>query len=78
MNQLAVEECQAVNSWNQKSDTLSLRRENVDGFVLWTRILSPFTGYLPKITKRTPFCVTSYPHALERSVVVTKRALADI
>ena len=78
MRQLAVGECQAANSWNQKFDTLSLRRKNVDGFVLWTRNLAPFTGYLPKITKRTPFCVTFYPHALERSVVVTKRALADI
>ena len=82
MRRLAAGACQAVNPWNRKPYTVSLKREDVDGFVLWTRNLAPFAGYLPAIAESAPFyvqyTVTGYPHALERSVVTTERAIADI
>ncbi|MBT5498997.1 MAG: DUF1848 domain-containing protein [Alphaproteobacteria bacterium] len=82
MRRLAAGACQAVNPWNRKPYTVSLKREDVDGFVLWTRNLAPFVGYLPAIAESAPFyvqyTVTGYPHALERSVVATERAIADI
>ena len=82
MRRLDAGECRAVNPWNRKPYTVSLKREDVDGFVLWTRNLAPFAGYLPAIAESAPFyvqyTVTGYPHALDRSVVVTERAITDM
>ena len=82
MRRLAAGSCQAVNPWNRKPYTVSLKREDVDGFVLWTRNNAPFAGYLLAIAESAPFyvqyTVTGYPHALERSVVTTERAIAHM
>lgn len=82
MRRLAAGECRSINPWNKKPYAVSLKRKDVDGFVFWTRNLAPFAGHLPEIAEHAPFYVqytaTGYPHALERSVVATDRAIADM
>ncbi len=74
--------CRAINPWNRQPYAVSLRRDDIDGFVFWTRNLAPFAGHLPKIADHAPFyvqyTVTGYPRALERSVVAPERAIASI
>lgn len=82
MNRFAAGQCNAINPWNRKPYSVSLASGDVDGFVFWTRHLAPFAEYLPQIAARAPFYVqytiTGYPRALERSVVSTEHALADL
>jgi hypothetical protein len=82
MRRLAAGGCRSINPWNRKPYAVSLKRKDVDGFVFWTRNLAPFADHLPEIAERAPFyvqyTVTGYPHALERSVVATDRAITDM
>lgn len=82
MRRIAAGGCRSVNPWNRKPYAVSLKHEDIDGFVFWTRNLAPFADHLPEIAERAPFyvqyTVTGYPHALERSVVATDRAIADM
>ena len=55
MRRLDAGECRAVNPWNRKPYTVSLKYEDVVGFVLWTRNLAPFASYLPAIAESAPF-----------------------
>ena len=59
---------QAANPWNQNLYTIFLNREDVDGFVSWTRNLAPLAECRPEINKRAPFCseytVIGYPTRL--------------
>jgi len=66
--------CKMVNPYSRKVTTVSLSREDVDGFVFWTKNLGPFLGKLESIYKRgfpfiVQYTINAYPRLLESSVV---------
>lgn len=72
-----------MNPWGGAPFRVDLRRAAVDGFVFWTRNAAPFLDQLDRLSAvRWPFVVqvtvTGYPRALERSVVPTEAAIAQI
>ncbi len=69
MRLLSAGECWSVNTWNRILYTVSPKYEDVYGFVLWTSNSAPFY---------VQYTVTGYPHALERSVVTTERAITHM
>jgi len=65
------------------ADSVVPLRDTVDGFVFWTRNATPFADALAMVRDAgIPFVVShtvlGYPRALDRSVVETKRAVAEI
>jgi hypothetical protein len=74
--------CDVRNAWNGKTFRVSLRDEDCRGFVFWTRNAQPFRDELGRTAKTHPFVVqytvTGYPRSLERAVVATDNAVADI
>jgi len=71
------------NPWGGPPFTVDLTREAVDGFLFWTRNVQPFLPTLDELAARAwPFMVqmtvTGYPRSLERSVIETDRAVAQI
>jgi len=61
------------NPFNGKYSTISLKPDDIDGFVFWTRNVTPFLPRLSRlIAGRYPFYVqftlTGYPRMLENSV----------
>ncbi|MGB0570994.1 MAG: DUF1848 family protein [Alphaproteobacteria bacterium] len=74
--------CDVRNAWNGKTFRASLRDEDCDGFVFWTRNDRPFRDELDRTAKTHPFMVqytvTGYPRSLERAVVTTDNAVTDI
>lgn len=62
--------CMAINPYSKKPYRIPLRQD-VDGFVFWTRNIAPFENALAMVKKaQIPFIVqytlTNYPAALER------------
>ena len=74
--------CKMVNPYNRNQHSvISLRREDVDGFIFWTKNLGPFDETLNEVHHRSyPFVVqytiNGYPRELESRVVDTARAVA--
>jgi hypothetical protein len=69
-NRLKAGFARVENPYGGKVSTVSLRRADVDGFVFWTRNITPFLGVLGEVHAQTyPFIVshtlTGYPKALE-------------
>jgi len=63
--------------------TVSLKPEDVDGFVFWTRNAEPFLPVLKSVQRRgMPFYIQygllGYPAALDRSTIEAPRAINDI
>lgn len=79
MERLRAGSCLARNPFSQQSYRVSLRREDVDGIVFWTKNIGPFLRHLPEVKERGyPFLIqhtiNGYPRALEVSVVDPRRA----
>jgi hypothetical protein len=75
--------CKMVNPYNRKVIRVSLRREDVDGIVFWTKNVGPFCKHLPSLHELGfPFIVqhtiNAYPKALESSVVDPARAVVHL
>jgi hypothetical protein len=73
MNRLRAGYCRMVNPYGGQRYTISLKREDVDGFVFWTKNIGPFLKSLPEIRERGyPFIVqhtiNGYPRQLESRV----------
>jgi len=71
------------NPWGGGVSEVRLDPAAVDGFVFWTRNVAPFLGTLDALrAEDRPFVVqftaTGYPRALERSVIDSARAIAQI
>lgn len=71
-----------VNPYGRQVSAVSLRA-GVDGFVFWTRNAQPFADALALVRRAgIPFTVshtvTTYPRALETSVIAPERAVAQI
>lgn len=65
------------------ADSVVSLRDNVDGFVFWTRNAAPFADALSLVREADiPFVVShtvlGYPRALDRSVIDTNKAVAEI
>jgi hypothetical protein len=80
MTRLDAGYCLVANPYSNQPYRVSLRREDVDGFIFWTKNLGPFMNYLTQIRKRgypfiIQYTITGYPRALEFSVVDAQRAI---
>lgn len=83
MNRLGAGYCKVHNPYGGKPFTVSLQKSDVDGFIFWTKNLSPFMGCLAQIHDRAfPFVVqytiNKYPRELEASVVDAATAIGNI
>lgn len=83
MNRLDAGYCKVHNPYGGKPFTVSLQRSDVDGFIFWTKNLSPFIGRLAQIHDRAfPFVVqytiNKYPRELEASVVDAASAIENM
>lgn len=72
--------CMVSNPYGGKSYRVSLKREDVDGIIFWTKNLGPFLDKLEIIKERNlPFIVqytiNGYPRTLEFSVVDAERSV---
>lgn len=80
VNRLRAGFCRYSNPYNSQICTVSLAREDVDGFVFWTKNAGPFLAHLREVRRREyPFIVqytiNGYPRALEHSVTEAARAV---
>ncbi|MCB9456179.1 MAG: DUF1848 domain-containing protein [Anaerolineaceae bacterium] len=83
MNRLDAGYCLVENPYSGQPYRVSLRREDVDGFVFWTKNLTPFMGSLKPIRVRgfpfvVQYSINAYPRQLEFSVVDAERAVAQM
>ena len=82
LNRLAAGFAVVANPYGGGSYTVSLRPEDVGGFVLWTRNLRPLLEDLDRVRAVAPFAVqftiTGYPRALETSVVAAEDAVDQL
>ena len=62
MNRLREGSCKMVNPYGRQVYDISLKREDVDGFVFWTKNIGPFLKYLPEIRER------GYPFVVQHSI----------
>lgn len=80
MNRLQAGYCKMVNPYGRQIYRVSLERQDVDGFVFWTKNAGPFLSSLEAIrTMGYPFLVqytiTGSPRTLEFSVTDAKRSV---
>jgi hypothetical protein len=83
MTRLKAGYCRVVNSYNGRASTISLRQEDVDGFVFWTKNLGPFMKHLPTIRAAgfpfiVQYTVNGYPRELESNVTDAWRSVEHI
>ena len=82
-NRLRAGFCRMVNPYNKNQHSLvSLRVEDVDGFVFWTKNLTPFVSVLDEVHQiGFPFVVqytiNGYPRVLESRVVDSERSVRN-
>ena len=79
---LAAGRCQVANPYGGAPATVSLRPEDVEGFVFWTRNVGAFQEHLAEVKRRGwPFIlqmtVTGYPRALDASTIAAGQAIAQ-
>jgi hypothetical protein len=79
---LAAGFCQVANPYGGPPATVSLRPEDVAGFVFWTRNAGSFLKDLAEVRRRGwPFVlqmtVTGYPRSLDASTIATDQAIAQ-
>ena len=82
-NRLDAGFCRVVNPYNQNQHQfVSLCRNDVDGFVFWTKNLTPFLDTLENVNIRgypflIQYTINGYPRALESRVVDTERSITS-
>jgi hypothetical protein len=67
---LAAGFCEVRNPYNSRRSRVSLAREDVDGFIFWTKNLAPFFPALAEVARRgypfvVQYSINGYPRALE-------------
>lgn len=80
---LAAGFCDVANPYGGRPYRVSLAREDVDGFIFWTKNLQPFLDNLIEVKRRSfPFVVqytiNGYPRALESAVTDAARAVGHM
>lgn len=71
--------CKMVNPYNRSIYRVSLAREDVEGFVFWTKNAGPFMPALREVRRQgfpftLQYTITGYPRELEAAVTDYKRA----
>ena len=79
-NRLEAGYCKMVNPYNRRAYTVSLKREDVDGFVFWTKNVGPFLDKLAMVKElgfpfTVQYTINGYPRVLEFSVVDAERSI---
>jgi hypothetical protein len=79
MTRLRQGHCLARNPFSQQAYRVSLRPDDVDGIVFWTKNVGPFLQHLPEVRERgfafvVQHTINGYPRALETSVTDPRRA----
>lgn len=83
-NRLRAGFCKMANPYNRNQRfTISLRRQDVDGFVFWTKNLAPFMNVLDEVHDRgfpfiVQYTINGYPRALESRVVDARRSVEHL
>jgi hypothetical protein len=80
MNRLRAGYCKMINPYSLQVYTIDLTRQQVDGFVFWTKNIAPFLKYLPEVQERGyPFIIqhtiNGYPRELEFRVINYNRTV---
>ena len=81
LNRLAAGYCCVTNPYNTRQrQTVSLAREDVDGFVFWTKNVVPFLRVLEEVHQAgfpfiTQYTINGYPRALESRVVDAEQSV---
>lgn len=83
INRLRAGYCKAVNPYNQRIMRVSLSREDVNGFVFWTKNVGPFLKHLPEVQRLGfPFVVqhtiNGYPRVLEQAVIDAEKSVEHV
>jgi hypothetical protein len=83
VNRLRAGYCKTLNPYNRQIQRVSLRPEDVQGFVFWTKNVGPFLGHLAEVRRRGfPFVVqhtiNGYPRVLEQAVVDAARSVEHV
>ena len=80
-NRIEAGFCKMVNPYNRKQiSKVSLQRQDVDGFVFWTKNLGPFMSVLDEVHQRqypfvVQFTINGYPRELETRVIDAKQSV---
>lgn len=81
MNRVRAGHCLVQNPYSAQITRVGLRPQEVDGFVLWTKNLTPFAPHLPELAEVAPFMVNftinGYPRALESRVVDAEQSITQ-
>lgn len=80
INRLKAGYCRIFNPYNRQASIVSLKRGDVDGFVFWTKNLSPFLNKLEAVHEQgfpfiVQYTINGYPRVLESSVVDAQRSV---
>jgi len=83
VNRLSAGYCKTLNPYNRQILRVSLRPEDVEGFVFWTKNVGPFMGHLAEIHRQgLPFVVqhtiNGYPRVLEQAVVDAAKSVEHV
>jgi hypothetical protein len=83
INRLSAGYCKTINPYGGQIYQIGLKREDVDGFVFWTKNLGPFITKLDAIRELGyPFIVQytihAYPRTFEYSVVDATRSISHM
>jgi hypothetical protein len=83
MNRLREGNCRMINPYNRQVIDVSLKNEDVDGFVFWTKNIGPFMKHLPEIRRRgfafvVQHTINGYPRELEHSVVDDGKSIENV
>ena len=79
MNRLRTGYCSVVNPYGGQTFRVSLRPDDVDGIVFWTKNAGPFLPYLSEVAQMgypffVQYTINGYPRALENRVVDARAA----
>jgi len=80
LNRLQAGFCGMINPYNKKAYKISLKKEDVDGFVFWTKNLHPFMDKLDLVHQlgfpmMVQYTIHAYPKALETSVISSTKSI---
>jgi len=83
MNRLRAGYCRVLNPYSGRASSVSLRREDVDGFVFWTKNLGPFMKHLPIVRAAgfpfiVQYTINGYPRELEFNVTDARRSVEHV
>jgi Domain of unknown function (DUF1848) len=83
MRRLRAAFCKMVNPYNKDIYSVSLAREDVDGFVFWTKNAAPFLSALREVQRLgypfvVQYTINGYPRELETAVIDYTRSVATL